>query len=45
MLSLGRFELVADRDKAKGLLHSALQLFKEIEADGWVEETQSALLH
>ncbi|MCF6116101.1 AAA family ATPase [Mesorhizobium muleiense] len=44
MLAFGRFELVADRDKAKGLLHSALKLFKEIEADGWVAETQTALL-
>jgi hypothetical protein len=44
LLAFGRFELVADRDKAKGLLHGALKLFKEIEADGWVEETQSALL-
>jgi tetratricopeptide (TPR) repeat protein len=45
MLAFGRFELVADRDQAKGLLHSALKLFKEIEADGWVAETQTALLH
>ena len=45
LLAFGRFELATDRDKAKGLLHSALKLFKEIEADGWVEETQSALLH
>ena len=45
LLAFGRFELATDRDKAKELLHSALELFREIEADGWVEETQSALLH
>ena len=45
LLAFGRFELVADRDQAKGLLHSALKLFKEIEADGWMAETQTALLH
>ena len=44
LLAFGKFELVTERDKAEGLLHSALKLFKEIEADGWVEETHSALL-
>ena len=45
LLAFGRFELATDRDKAKELLQSALELFREIEADGWVAETQSALLH
>jgi tetratricopeptide (TPR) repeat protein len=45
LLAFGRFELATDRDKAKEMLRSALELFREIEADGWVEETQSALLH
>jgi class 3 adenylate cyclase/tetratricopeptide (TPR) repeat protein len=44
MLAFGRFELATDRDKAKEFLQSALKLFKEIEADGWVAETQTALL-
>ena len=44
LLAFGKFELATERDKAEGLLHSALKLFKEIEADGWVEETHSALL-
>jgi tetratricopeptide (TPR) repeat protein len=45
LLAFGRFELATDRDKAKELLRSALELFREIEADGWVEETQNTLLH
>jgi tetratricopeptide (TPR) repeat protein len=44
LLAYGRFERAIDGDKAEEFLHSALQLFKEMEADGWVEETQSALL-
>jgi class 3 adenylate cyclase/tetratricopeptide (TPR) repeat protein len=44
LLAFGKFELATERDKAEGLLHSALKLFKEIGADGWVEETHSALL-
>ncbi|MGI0524504.1 ATP-binding protein [Rhizobium giardinii] len=44
LLAFGKFELATERDKAERLLHSALKLFKEIKADGWVEETQSALL-
>ena len=44
LLAFGRFERAIDGDKAEEFLHSALKLFKEMEADGWVEETQSALL-
>lgn len=45
LLAFGRFAMTTDRDKANGLLHSALELFKEIGADGWVAETQSAIRH
>ncbi|RVC81788.1 guanylate cyclase [Mesorhizobium sp. M4A.F.Ca.ET.022.05.2.1] len=45
LLAFGRFELAADRDKARAMLHSSLEIFTEIGADGWVAETQSALLH
>ena len=44
LLAFGKFELATNRDNAEGLLHSARKLFEEIEADGWIEETESALL-
>ncbi|RWA59272.1 MAG: guanylate cyclase [Mesorhizobium sp.] len=45
LLAFGRFELATDRGNAKKLLHSALELFKEIQADGWITETQNELRH
>jgi tetratricopeptide (TPR) repeat protein len=44
LLAFGKFELATEGNKAEELLQSALKLFKEIEADGWVEETDSAFL-
>jgi tetratricopeptide (TPR) repeat protein len=43
LLAFGRFERAIDGDKSEEFLHSALKLFKEIEADGWIEETQAVL--
>ncbi|PBC09161.1 AAA family ATPase [Mesorhizobium sp. WSM3859] len=45
LLAFGRFELTTNRGNAKKLLHGALELFKEIQADGWMTETQNALRH
>jgi tetratricopeptide (TPR) repeat protein len=43
LLAFGKFELATNRDNAERLLQSARKLFEEIEADGWIEESQSAL--
>ena len=43
LLAFGRFECAIDRDNASTLLNNAIKLFEEIEADGWIEETQAVL--
>ena len=43
LLAYGRFKLDEDADEGKRLLKCAIDLFEEINATGWIEETRAAL--
>jgi tetratricopeptide (TPR) repeat protein len=43
LLAYGRFKGAAQRGAGEALLRNALELFKGMDACGWVEETESAL--
>ncbi len=43
LLAYGRFKLDEDADEGNRLLHRALELFQDMDATGWVEETRTAL--
>jgi tetratricopeptide (TPR) repeat protein len=43
LLAYGRFKLDDDAEEGNRLLNRALELFQEMNATGWIEETQTAL--
>jgi len=43
LLAYGRFKLEEDADEGKQLLNQALELFRQINATGWIDETHAAL--
>ena len=43
LLAYGRFKLHEDADEGNRLLNRALELFREMDATGWIEEVQTAL--
>ncbi len=43
LLAYGRFKLEEDADEGKRLLKCAIDLFEEIDATGWIEETRAIL--
>jgi len=44
LLAYGQFMLHEDREEGTKLLTQALDVFKQIDAPGWIEETQAALM-
>ena len=43
LLAYGRFKLDADADEGNQILNRALELFQEMNATGWIQETRTAL--